>query len=290
MTSVVNVLEAVIRQNNQGTNTDVYIERISREDWLNVPDKTTQARPAQFYVERTTIPKVYFYPAPAAGYTFVYYRIRRIQDAGGYTNTADVNFRFLPCLASGLAYYLSLKFAADRTAGLEGDLRRRLPARCIGRPRHCQRAVRAGHGGMTWPLQQASIPTDCATTVGSGTSTTYCARTGAGSWCALMITSPRSRSWSRLRYRGDAIALRDPRPDRIEPVSVFVGAPGFHRFSKLRQRARRHQHAAVCAGPGAHRAGRCWISDCEHLMTYDELVTNIRNYTEVNSNVFHRVR
>ena len=117
--SVVNVLEAVIRQNNQGTNTDVYIERISREDWLNVPDKTTQARPAQFYVERTTIPKVYFYPAPAAGYTFVYYRIRRIQDAGGYTNTADVNFRFLPCLASGLAYYLSLKFAADRTVALK---------------------------------------------------------------------------------------------------------------------------------------------------------------------------
>jgi len=117
--SVVNVLEAVIRQNNLGTNTDVYIERISREDWLNVPDKTTQARPAQFYVERTTIPKVYFYPAPAAGYTFVYYRIRRIQDAGNYTNTADVNFRFLPCLASGLAYYLSLKFAADRAAALK---------------------------------------------------------------------------------------------------------------------------------------------------------------------------
>jgi hypothetical protein len=117
--SVVNVLEAVIRQNNQGTNTDVYIERISREDWLNVPDKTTQARPAQFYVERTNIPKVYFYPAPSAGYTFVYYRIRRIQDAGAYTNTSDVNFRFLPCLASGLAYYLSLKFAAERASALK---------------------------------------------------------------------------------------------------------------------------------------------------------------------------
>jgi len=117
--SVVNVLEAVIRQNNQGTNTDVYIERISREDWLNVPNKTVQARPAQFYVERTNIPKVYFYPSPAAGYTFVYYRIRRIQDAGSYTNTSDVNFRFLPCLASGLAYYLSLKFAADRAAALK---------------------------------------------------------------------------------------------------------------------------------------------------------------------------
>jgi hypothetical protein len=117
--SVVNVLEAIIRQNNQGINTDVFIQRISREDWLNVPNKTTQARPAQFYVERTTIPKVYFYPAADQNYTFVYYRIRRIQDAGGYTNTADVNFRFLPCLASGLAYYLSLKFAADRTAALK---------------------------------------------------------------------------------------------------------------------------------------------------------------------------
>ena len=117
--SVVNVLEAVIRQNNQGTNTDVYIERISREDWLNVPDKTTQARPAQFYVQRTNIPKVFFYPAADQNYTFVYYRIRRIQDAGAYTNDADVNFRFLPCLTSGLAYYLSLKFAADRASALK---------------------------------------------------------------------------------------------------------------------------------------------------------------------------
>lgn len=117
--SVVNVLEAVIRQNNQGINSDVYIERISREDWLNVPDKTTQARPAQFYVQRTNIPKVFFYPAADQDYTFVYYRIRRIQDAGAYTNDADVNFRFLPCLTSGLAYYLSLKFAADRAAALK---------------------------------------------------------------------------------------------------------------------------------------------------------------------------
>lgn len=118
-TDVVNVLEAVIRQNNQGTNTDVNLERISRSDYLNVPNKTTQARPAQFYVERTNIPKVYFYPAADQNYTFVYYRIRRIQDAGDYTNTADVNFRFLPCLASGLSYYLSLKFAADRASALK---------------------------------------------------------------------------------------------------------------------------------------------------------------------------
>lgn len=117
--STVNVLEAIIRQNNQGINTDVYIERISREDWLNVPNKTTQARPAQFYVQRTNTPKVFFYPAADQTYTFVYYRIRRIEDSGDYTNTADINFRFLPCLASGLAYYLSLKFAPERTAALK---------------------------------------------------------------------------------------------------------------------------------------------------------------------------
>ena len=118
-TDTVNVLEAIIRQNSQGINSDVYIERISREDYLNVPDKTSEARPAQFYVQRANPTKVFFYPAADQTYTFVYYRIRRIQDAGTYTNTADINFRFLPCLASGLAYQLSLKFAPDRTAALK---------------------------------------------------------------------------------------------------------------------------------------------------------------------------
>jgi hypothetical protein len=60
-------------------------------------------------VERTNVPKVYLYPAADQVYTFVYYRIRRIQDAGNYENTSDVNFRFLPCLVAGLAYYLSMK-------------------------------------------------------------------------------------------------------------------------------------------------------------------------------------
>jgi hypothetical protein len=118
-TDTVNVLSAVIRDYSQSPSTDITIDRISREDYLNVPDKTTQARPAQFYVQRTNVPKVFFYPAANQNYGFVYYRIRRIQDAGDYTNTADVNFRFLPCLASGLAYQLSLKYAPERTQGLK---------------------------------------------------------------------------------------------------------------------------------------------------------------------------
>ena len=118
-TDTVNVLEAIIRQNSQGINSDVYIERISREDYLNVPNKTSEARPAQFYVQRANPTKVFFYPAADQTYTFVYYRIRRIEDAGAYGNTSDVNFRFLPCLASGLAYMLSLKYSPDRTGALK---------------------------------------------------------------------------------------------------------------------------------------------------------------------------
>lgn len=115
----VNVLSAVIRDASTSPATDITIDRISREEYLNVPNKTTQARPAQFYVERTSTPKVFFYPAADRDYTFVYYRIRRIQDAGDYTNTTDLNFRFLPCLVAGLSYYLSLKFAPDRVGGLK---------------------------------------------------------------------------------------------------------------------------------------------------------------------------
>lgn len=117
--TAVNVISAVIRDPSVSPSTDITIDRISREEYLNVPDKTTQARPAQYYVERSNTPTVYLYPAPDKTYTFVYYRIRRIQDAGAYTNTADVNFRFLPCLVAGLAYYLSIKFAPERAAALK---------------------------------------------------------------------------------------------------------------------------------------------------------------------------
>lgn len=117
--NVVNVLEAVIRDNTQSPSTDISIDRISRAEYLDVPDKTTTARPAQFYVERTNVPRVYFYPAPNATYTFLHYRIKRIQDAGDFTNDADVNFRFLPCLVGGLSYYLAIKFAPERAQALK---------------------------------------------------------------------------------------------------------------------------------------------------------------------------
>jgi hypothetical protein len=121
-TDTVDVLSAVIRDLSQGTSIDISIERISRAEYLDVPNKTVLARPSQYYVQRTIQPKVFLYPAPGGGggpYEFRYYRIRRIEDAGDYTNTADVDFRFLPCLIAGLAYQLALKYAADRVVALK---------------------------------------------------------------------------------------------------------------------------------------------------------------------------
>jgi len=113
----VNVLSAVIRTNSgQSTQQDISIDRISRAEYLNLPDKYTQSRPAQYYVERTISPTLYVYPAPDSSepYLFRYYGIRRIEDVGAYTNTTDIVFRFYPCMAAGLAYYIALKKAPDR--------------------------------------------------------------------------------------------------------------------------------------------------------------------------------
>lgn len=113
----VNVLSAVIRT-NVGTlqQQDITIDRISRAEWLHVPNKYTPSRPAQYYVQRSVPTTVYFYPCPddTQVWTFVYYVIRRIENAGTYTNTADIVFRFLPALVAGLAYFLALKKAPDR--------------------------------------------------------------------------------------------------------------------------------------------------------------------------------
>lgn len=113
----VDALSAVIRTNSGlPTQQDITIDRIGSAEYLHVPNKSTQSRPAQYYVQRTVPAKLFLYPAPDAtqSYIFRYYSIRRIQDAGTFSNTADISFRFLPCLIAGTAYYLSVKKAPDR--------------------------------------------------------------------------------------------------------------------------------------------------------------------------------
>ena len=116
----IDILDAIIRRTVNGVQTDFQISRIDRNEYFNIPNKTTKARPTQFYVERTVTPKVYLWPAPENSTDqFISYRWQRIQDASASVNDLDVPSRFLPCLTMGLAFYLAVKKNPDKVALLQ---------------------------------------------------------------------------------------------------------------------------------------------------------------------------
>jgi hypothetical protein len=119
----IDLLEHVVRT-NQGTTanqTDINITRISVDTYATIPNKNAQGRPIQVWINRQSgadypvtgvaNPQINVWPAPEQSnyYTFVYWRLRRLQDAGNGVNTQDIPFRFLPCMVAGLAYHLSMK-------------------------------------------------------------------------------------------------------------------------------------------------------------------------------------
>lgn len=109
----VDLLDHVVRQYNGTRNqTDITISRISSTTYSTIPNKLTQGRPIQVWVDRQINPRIFIWPTPEGPdgtYTMVYWRLRRMQDAGSGVNTQDIPFRFLTCLVAGLAYYLSMK-------------------------------------------------------------------------------------------------------------------------------------------------------------------------------------
>lgn len=109
----VDLLEHVIRTGagSASTQADLTITRISVSTYATIPNKLQQARPIQVWIERLNTPRFTVWPVPdnSQPYTFVYWRLKRIQDAGNGVNTMDMPFRFLPCMVAGLAYYLALK-------------------------------------------------------------------------------------------------------------------------------------------------------------------------------------
>lgn len=125
----VDLLEHVIRTGagNVATQADLSITRISIPTYATIPNKLQQARPIQVVVNRLSpTPSITVWPVPddSQAYQFVYWRLRRIQDAGNGTNTMDVPFRFVPALVAGLAYYLSMKLSGvsqDRMMALKAQ-------------------------------------------------------------------------------------------------------------------------------------------------------------------------
>jgi hypothetical protein len=109
------VLEAFVSSTAAASNTsntqDVSLTKIDRSTYSALPNKLATGQPSQYYVERQINPKIFLYQAPDLNTytTLKYYIVKRIEDAGAYTNQADVAYRFLPCMCSGLAYYLAMK-------------------------------------------------------------------------------------------------------------------------------------------------------------------------------------
>jgi hypothetical protein len=93
---------------------DLTVDRISRDYYLNIPNKLSQGRPVQYVVDRQITPVLYLWPTPDQNYNLIVDRLVRMDDAGAGANTLQVPFRFYPCLAAGLAYYIAMKKAPDR--------------------------------------------------------------------------------------------------------------------------------------------------------------------------------
>ena len=112
----IDILDMVVRRSGS----DITINRISRGDYLAIPDKDDQGRATQFFVDRLITPTVTIWPVPENSTdTLIYYRLIRMDDADESTNTMEVPFRFLPCLVSGLAYCIAVKRAPARMAYLK---------------------------------------------------------------------------------------------------------------------------------------------------------------------------
>ena len=117
------VLEAYVSTSESITSStqDISLTKIDRSAYAGLPNKGQTGQPSQYYVDRQTTPTISLYLAPDANtYTYLkYYYIQRIQDAGSYTNQADLPYRFLTCIVSGISFYLSQKYEPDRIQGLK---------------------------------------------------------------------------------------------------------------------------------------------------------------------------
>jgi hypothetical protein len=125
----IDLLDHVIRTGTGQGQTDINITRISESTYSTIPNKNTEGRPIQVWINRQRDnPEINVWPTPDGfqNYTFVYWRLRRIQDAGNGTTTQDIPFRFLPCLVAGLAYYLAMKVPGGemRLATLQAEYER----------------------------------------------------------------------------------------------------------------------------------------------------------------------
>ena len=113
-TTAVYGVDDILEASYRNSNVDTPLTKISRSQYQALSNKTSEGVPSQYFVQRlidrVTI-TLYLTPGSSEAGKFInYYYVKRIQDVGDYTNATDVPYRFVPCMASGLAFYLAQKF------------------------------------------------------------------------------------------------------------------------------------------------------------------------------------
>lgn len=121
-TATIDVLDVFIRETIGGETTDVPLSRMSRAEYAHISTKSTTGKPNQFLIQKKLSPSVTVWPAPDKNSTYVVHLnvLSRMDDADVGADTLQMPFRFYPCLAAGLAYYMALKRAPDKVAMLKG--------------------------------------------------------------------------------------------------------------------------------------------------------------------------
>ena len=120
-TAPIDVLDVYIRETQGSETTDLPMSRLSRAEYSHITTKSSTGKPNQFLIDKQTTPTLTVWPVPdkTSSYTVYMNVLTRMDDADAGANTMDMPFRFYPCLAAGLAYYISLKRAPDRTSMLK---------------------------------------------------------------------------------------------------------------------------------------------------------------------------
>ena len=120
-TATIDVLDVFIRETIGGVSTDVPMTRMSRSEYANMSVKSSTGKPNQYFVDKQISPTITVWPAPDQNSKYDIYLnvLSRMDDADAGANTLQIPFRFYPCLAAGLAYYLAMKRAPDKVQMLK---------------------------------------------------------------------------------------------------------------------------------------------------------------------------
>jgi len=109
----IDILDAVIRDSSSGT--DQIINRITIQDYNQLPNKDSEGKPSQYMIDRQYTPVVYFWAVPnTSTYSMVYWAMNQLEDVTLSNQDADIPYRWNDTICAGLASKLAMKYAPEK--------------------------------------------------------------------------------------------------------------------------------------------------------------------------------